>query len=491
MTMARRTKIVCTIGPASNTPDRIRGLIEAGMNVARLNFSHGDHAGHRSQYDSIRATAAECGANVAILMDLQGPKIRTGALKDGQPVELRRGAPLTITTDTVVGDAACVSTTYAHLPYDVQPGNAILIADGLLELRVIETAPPNVRCEVVRGGMLGEHKGINLPGIRIAEPSMTEKDREDLAFGLSLGVDYVALSFVRTPDDVRELRGLIDASGVSAGIVAKIERPEALECFEEIVSLCDAIMVARGDLGVELPFEDVPGVQKRLILTCNDLGVPVITATQMLESMIEHVRPTRAEVADVANAIFDGTDAVMLSGETASGQFPLEACAVMARVAAKADDQRTQPEMHGSHVTELSHPTDKARPEARFSDALGYSVNHMAQSLSVRQIVCYTRSGYTARAIARYRPSSPILAITDLAETQRRLALLWGVTALCDEEVQNLDDMLRRVDTILMERAFAQRGDIVMIVAGYPIGIGGRTNLLKLHTVGESLPAPA
>lgn len=490
--MKRRTKVVCTIGPATSTPERVRALIQAGMNVVRLNMSHGDHAIHRERYALVRRCAAELDANVAIMIDLQGPKIRTGKLKDGQLVELVDGAEFVITTDGILGDVNRVSTSYKHLPLDVKTGDRILMADGSLELRVCSVHGSNVICEVVRGGMLGEHKGINLPGVEIAEPSLTAKDFEDLAFGLDLGVDFVALSFVRHPNDIVRARQFMQERGKSAAIIAKIERPEALARFDEILPLCDAIMVARGDLGVEVDFEEVPVIQKRLIHRCNEAGTPVITATQMLESMITHAQPTRAEVTDVANAIFDGTDAVMLSAETAAGQFPIEACATMSKIAFKADTELASGPSSERFVRlravdlERHRLTNAAeRMGNEFALAIGQAVCRMVSSLDVKRIVCFTTSGYTASTIARFRPAVRIAAITNTASTQRRLALMWGVNAFLVEDFDLIDHMVARVDRLLIENNLAQLGDTVIIVAGTPLVVGGRTNLLKLHTVGE------
>lgn len=490
--MNRRTKIVCTIGPASHSLDHVRGLLNAGMDVARLNFSHGDHAGHREQYGILRAAAAEMRVNLAVMMDLQGPKIRTGRMRDGAEVGLSEGNEITITTRDVPGGVECVSTTYQHLPYDVAPGDRILIADGIIELRVRETAPPDVRCEVVRGGMLGQNKGINLPGVKIAEPSLTEKDKEDLRFGLALGVDYVALSFVRRPEDMREIRAIVNDSNTNAGVIAKIERPEALDCLDEILEISDAIMVARGDLGVEMPFQEVPVLQKRVIRRCNERGVPVITATQMLESMVDHARATRAEVTDVANAIFDGTDAVMLSSETASGRYPVEACDVMAKVAREADQEmaRSRPEPRWAWLQEANRE-HRAKAEAAgaaqesYADAIGLAVSQIADMLHVPHIVCFTTSGYTAAAISRYRPAAPVTAITNFERTQRRCALMWGVSALKTDNIASVDEMAQCADRLMLEEGRAHRGDTVILVAGTPLAVAGRTNLLKLHTIGE------
>lgn len=490
--MKRRTKVVCTIGPATSGSEQVRALIQAGMNVARLNMSHGDHTLHRERFELIRACSQELKANVAIMMDLQGPKIRTGKLKDGQLVELVEGAEFVITTESVVGDARRVSTGYQHLPKDVKTGDRILMADGSLEVRVCSVHGNEIMCEVVRGGMLGEHKGINLPGVEIAEPSLTEKDLEDLAFGLELGVDYVALSFVRHSNDIARARSFMESKGKTAGIVAKIERPEALTRFHEILPLCDAVMVARGDLGVEVDFEDVPMIQKRLIGQCNEAGTPVITATQMLESMITHAQPTRAEVADVANAIFDGTDAVMLSAETAAGQFPIEACATMSKIAFKADtelstgpnaDRFTRIRAVDLERHMLGEPGRKGN---EFALAIGQAVCRMVNTLDIKRIVCFTTTGYTASTIARFRPPVRIAAITNSEAARKRLALMWGVNAFLIEDFGLVDHMVNRVDRLLMEQNLAKAGDTIIIVAGTPLVVGGRTNLLKLHTVGEA-----
>jgi pyruvate kinase len=488
--MPARTKIVCTIGPASTNQATIEALISAGMNVARLNMSHGNHEEHRTRFSLIRSAAKKLGANVAILADLQGPKIRTGPLREGRMVTLVEGSEFTITTEEIEGDARRVGTTYKRLPQDVRVGNRILLADGLLELRVDRVSPPEVLCEVVRGGVLGEHKGINLPGVHIAEPSLSEKDREDLAFCLGLGVDYVALSFVRHPEDVRALRELISRLGGGVGIVAKIERPEALEGMEEICQLSDAIMVARGDLGVEVDYEQVPILQKRIIATCNELGVPVITATQMLESMMNHVRPTRAEAADVANAIYDGTDAVMLSGETALGNYPVEACMAMARIAAAIDaEQQTNPvlEHRARRRTRRKDDQKKMDGQGAYADAIGQAVCRMVDTLNIANIVCFTTTGYTARAIARYRPACKIIAITNTQETMRKCALYWGVSAIQSEDFHAIGAMVRRVEELLLSHRLAARGDTIVIAAGTPLVLGGRTNLLKLHTLGDAI----
>ena len=480
----RRTKMVCTIGPSSSAPGVLRELIVAGMDVARLNFSHGAHDFHRETCQAIRSLSVEAGRNVAVMADLQGPKIRTGSLKGGGPVTLNEGAPLCVTTREAPGDAECVSTTYPNLPRDVKPGDRLLIADGAMELRVERVDGPDVHCRVVRGGALGEHKGINLPGIDVSAPSLTGKDMDDLAFALGIGVDYVALSFVRKPDDIRMLREKIEGStgnGARPGIVAKIERPEALEHIDEILSLTDAVMVARGDLGIEACLDDIPQIQKGLIRKCNAYGLPVITATQMLESMMTNPLPTRAEVSDVANAIYDGTDAVMLSGETAAGRFPLDAARTMADIAERAD-KAAAAAPRDMAVYALDSPTWRGS----HSGAIAQAVTHMTHRLDIARIVCFTKSGHTARAIARCRPHIPITAVTLSEGTLRRCALVWGVDALRSAEVKDIDQMLAAVDDLVLTHGLAKSGDSIIVVGGTPLAVGSVTNFLKLHTVGHT-----
>ena len=486
----RRTKIVCTLGPSSSLPDVIGDLIDAGLDVARLNFSHGDHNTHRANFQTVRTIAEQKQRNVAVMMDLQGPKIRTGKLAGGGPVELRDGARLVIATRDVPGDAERISTTYEHLPLDVKPGDRILLADGAMELRVEEVSGPDTICRVVHGGMLGEHKGINLPGVAVSAPSLTGKDAADLELAVELGADYVALSFVRKPEDVAELReritGICKRRGnghPAPGIVVKIERPEALATFDKILPLTDVVMVARGDLGIEMELDDVPQTQKALIRKCNDSGTPVITATQMLESMMSNPRPTRAEVTDVANAIYDGTDAVMLSGETAVGRFPVESVRRMADIAAKADAAIGS--MPGFRGIKRRECIGNIRAGSH-ADAIGEAVFNMSEALDVVRIVCFTQSGYTARAIARYRPKAPVSAITLSVETLRRSAVIWGVETLLSDEVFGIDEMVRAVDALLLDHNLARRGETVIIVAGTPLVVGGVTNLLNLHTVGDT-----
>ncbi len=478
----RRTKIVCTIGPATNSQEQLEQLMRAGMNVARLNFSHGTQDEHAIVIERIRAIAAHLGCPIAILQDLQGPKIRTGPLQGGQSVKLVDGATFTITTRPVDGSAQLVSTTYQQLPQDVKAGDRILLDDGLMELRVLDRNETEVHCVVVHGGLLKEHKGINLPGVAVSAPALTEKDRDDLKFGIKHGVDYVALSFVRKPEDVLEAKELIRQSQAEKGdkysvptpLIAKLEKPEAVARLDDILEVVDGVMVARGDLGVEMPLEKVPLFQKRIIDRCNDLGLPVITATQMLESMIANPRPTRAEVSDVANAILDGTDAIMLSAETATGVYPIEAVQVMVRIAVE---------------TEASNRTANQPQCQRLSQA--HAVSHAARALteeaSVQSIVVFTRSGASAHLISKDRPRTPILAYTPSERVYRQLALWWGVWPHCIEMRGTTEDLIALVERRLLEDKLAKPGDHVVIMGGLPVASRARTNFVKLHRVGDGV----
>ncbi|WP_129630022.1 pyruvate kinase [Candidatus Oscillochloris fontis] len=472
----RQTKIVATLGPATNTPERIAGLIRAGMDVARLNFSHGTHAEHAARIAMVRRAAAETGHQVAILQDLQGPKIRTGPLLAGQPVDLVAGQHFTITSDPILGDATRVSTTYQALPHDVQPADRILLSDGLIELRVLSHTDHSVTTEVVHGGRLKQHQGINLPGVRVSAPAATSKDLEDLRFGLEQGVDYVALSFVRTASDILQVKEIISAAGKTTPVIAKIERPEALDVLPEILAVADAIMVARGDLGVEMPPERVPLVQKQIIDAANRALIPVITATQMLESMIQNPRPTRAEASDVANAIIDGTDAIMLSGETAAGNYPLEAVSMMALIADSIESS-------GRHADHNAVPR-WALPEVQSTPrAIAAAACTIATSLPIRAIAVLTQSGTSARLVSHYRPSVPIIAFCPSAETCRRTSLYWGVTSF---EVAAYDQIVaieQQILHLLHHHGFAQPGDLIALTGGHPIYRYGATNFLKVLAV--------
>jgi len=467
----RKTKIVGTIGPASSTEERLEAIITSGLNVARLNFSHGTHEEHGRAIALVRTISRRLGIPVAVLQDLQGPKIRTGALKDGQPVLLRDGAMVTITNRSVVGTASLISTTYAPLPADVRPGDRILLSDGLMELRVVQTTETDVVCQVVHGGLLGEHKGINLPGVPVSAPSLSDKDLDDLTFGLAQGVDYVALSFVRTAQDVRAGKDAIAARGAAVPVIAKLEKPEALDHLDEILDIADGVMVARGDMGVEMPLEKVPQAQKRIISKANQRGVLVITATQMLESMISNPRPTRAETSDVANAIIDGTDAVMLSGEMAIGQYPVEAVQVMDHIATEVEkdfDQVYQVGCGGhAHSTDAEALSEAARTIADYSD--------------VQAIVAFTSSGLTARLIAKDRPRVDILALTPDEKVYHRLALAWGVTPYMCPPAHSVEELLGYMERIVLDSGRVKRGDKVIVMGSMPLGLGNPTNFLKIH----------
>ncbi|HYL42128.1 MAG TPA: pyruvate kinase [Ktedonobacteraceae bacterium] len=478
----RRTKIVCTIGPATNSEERLEQLIRAGMNVARLNFSHGTQDDHAIVIERIRTISARLDCSVAILQDLQGPKIRTGRLQDGRPVMLADGAPLTITTRPIIGNSQTIATTYQALPEDVKVGDRILLDDGLLELRVQGKDATDVHCEVIHGGQLKEHKGINLPGVAVSAPALTEKDRDDLKFGIMHNVDYVALSFVRKPQDVLEAKQLIkQLQAEHAGsrripgnvpLIAKLEKPEAVARLDEILEVVDGIMVARGDLGVEMAPEKVPLIQKRIIAKCNDLGLPVITATQMLESMITNPRPTRAEASDVANAILDGTDAVMLSAETASGSYPIEAAQMMDRIACETEaGNRTARQPQCKHLTQ--------------AHAVSHAARALTEEASVQAIVVFTRSGASAHLISKDRPRTPIFAYTPSERVYHQLALWWGVWPHRLQMQGTTENLISVVDQRLQDDKLIQRGEHVVIMGGLPVASQARTNFVKLHRVGD------
>ncbi|MHB1319087.1 MAG: pyruvate kinase [Anaerolineae bacterium] len=468
----RRTKIVATIGPATASHEQIAAMIAAGMNVARLNFSHGSYDDHRRTCDLVRAAADQADQPVAILQDLQGPKMRTGRLIDGQPVELEQGARLEITTDDIAGDARRISTDYPHLPRDVSPGDHILVSDGLIELRVLKTTDTGVLTEVVYGGILRPRQGVNLPGVTISMPSVTAKDLNDLEFGVGLGVDYVALSFVRHASDVVQAKEALARADATTPVIAKLERPEALDELDAILAVADGLMVARGDLGVEIAPERVPGIQKTVIRAANRAGKPVITATQMLESMISSPQPTRAEVSDVANAILDGSDAVMLSGETAIGKYPIRAIQMMVRIAAAVEEQA----ISGAQAA-LGYPLDEL---SSIPQGIAAAVSALVRTLPLTAICVVTRTGSTARLVSRYRPALPILAFTPLESTYRQLSLLWGVIPIKTEFVRTEQAFDRQVRTMLLERGYAQPSDRVVVTGGYPVDPGGPTNMIRV-----------
>jgi pyruvate kinase len=468
----RHSKIVCTIGPASRDPRILKRLLEAGMDVARLNFSHGSHSEHLAAIQTLRSTAQKLKKTIAILADLQGPKIRTGPLASGTSVTLRSGQKFTITTAKILGDSTRVNTTFLPLPKEVHRRDRILLSDGLIELRVESVRGREVNCRVVNGGALGEHKGINLPGIRLRVPALTPKDKTDLKFALAHGVDYIAVSFVRRPEDVLLAKGLIRRAGKDTPVIAKLEKPEAIENLEEILRVSDGVMVARGDLGVEMSPERVPVVQKTIIARAREFRRPVITATQMLESMTENPRPTRAEASDVANAIFDGSDAVMLSAETASGKYPVEAASMMARIICEAEES----------MPEFARPATQEK--LKVAETVAELVCHASRELHMRWIVVFTHSGFTARLISRYRPLVPIAAFSPEAVTRRRVALVWGVLPLAIPDLRKVDQLAEISEKRLLKEKLVRKGDVIAVVAGTPMGVRGTTNFMKFHVIG-------
>ena len=471
----RRAKIICTIGPASSDPVMLRRLADAGMDIARLNFSHGTHEQHAETIRHIRAIEEESGRPVAILQDLQGPKIRTGAMPDGG-VELRDGDTFVITTEDIgVGSGERVSTAYAALPDDVREGQRILLDDGYIALRIEARRGPEVHTRVEKGGVLRSNKGIIVPGAAISAPPLSEKDIDDLRFGLEAGVDAVALSFVRSERDIIELKTTMRLFGRSVPVIAKIERDEGYEDIEDIIAEADGIMVARGDLGVEMPAEQVPVLQKHIIRRCNYYGKPVITATQMLESMIEHPRPTRAEASDVANAVLDGTDCVMLSGETSVGSYPVEAVDYMDRIVRTIEADGAQSPLGGRDI-----PDDT---ELNVADAIGRASCVIAEQINAAAIISLTPSGCTARVIAKYRPATPILALTDDAGTVRQLAFTWGVTPVRIPPLKEMNYELSALREHILRTGLVEAGQLVVYSAGSPLQKRGSTNMLEVHSL--------
>ena len=470
----RRAKIVCTIGPSSNSESMIRELLRLGMDVARLNFSHSTHEEHARVIERLRRAAEKEGRTLAILQDLQGPKIRTGRLKFRTPVMLKPGSRVIITPRDVPGTASLISTSYPRLAQDVIPGARVLLSDGLIELRVKAVNDDEVECEVVNGGMLGEHQGINLPGTEVGVPALTEKDEKDLRFGMKHAVDLVAVSFVRRAEDVLIAKRFISAEGSATPVIAKLEKPQAIDRLEEILEVADGVMVARGDLGVEVPPEKVPVMQKHIIQRASEWRKPVITATQMLESMIENPRPTRAEASDVANAIFDGSDAVMLSAETASGRYPREAVTMMGRIIAEAEGNAS--------VDILQRRRHDAR-RLSIAETICESVAHAAHDVDMRAIAVFTETGTTARLISKYRPAAPIYAFTAFPQVANRLNLLWGVSPTVEAPARTGNDMVHTAERELLRRRAVIADDVIGVVAGTQIA-SGSTNFMRLHVVG-------
>ena len=473
MLSRRRAKIVCTLGPSSNSEQMIRELMRAGMDVARLNFSHGTHEDHARVIERLRKVAKREKRTICILQDLQGPKMRTGRLKDRAPVYLKAGSRVTITTRDVLGTSQMISTGFDMLPKEVEPGSRILLSDGKLSLRVRTIRGNEVECEVIDGGLLAEHQGINLPGTVVSVPSLTKKDIKDLEFGLRHGVDVVAVSFVRTAADVKEVKRMIGDYGCDTPVIAKLEKPQAIDSLEQIFEVADGVMVARGDLGVEVAPEKVPIIQKHVIRRAAEWRKPVITATQMLESMMTNPRPTRAEASDVANAIFDGTDAVMLSGETASGKYPLESVQMMARILVAT-------ESHLLNTDSISRRRE--RRELSISEAICEAVAHVAEDLKMAAIAAYTESGTTARLISKYRPRVPVYAFAHIPPVCNRLNLYWGVHPGLVSAQQSVEGMVHLADATLLKNGTVKPGDVVAVVAGTQKSTGS-TNFIRLHRV--------
>jgi pyruvate kinase len=470
----RRAKIVCTLGPAVSSPEKLRQLVDAGMDVARLNLSHGAYADHEAVYRDIRAASDASGHAVGILVDLQGPKIRTGRFAQG-PVTLTNGSRFTITIDDILGDQERVSTTYKGLPGDVRPGDMLLVDDGKVALQAVEVTATDIVTEVIEGGVISNNKGINLPGVAVSVPALSDKDEADLRWGLQLGADMIALSFVRDAKDIIRVHEIMEEEGVRLPVIAKIEKPQAVDHLTEIIDAFDGVMVARGDLGVELPLEEVPLVQKRAIEIARRNAKPVIVATQVLESMIENSRPTRAEASDCANAVLDGADAIMLSGETSVGKWPIEAVRTMAKIIESTEE-------HGlDRVAELG-----TKPHTT-GGAVTAAAAEIGDLLGAKYLVTFTTSGDSAKRLSRIRSKLPMLAFTPNQATRSQLALTWGIETFQVPMAKHTDQMARQVDVSLLESGRCVEGDTVVIVAGSPPGIPGSTNALRVHHVGDAV----
>lgn len=471
----RRAKIVSTLGPSTDSYEQIKTLVEAGMDVARLNMSHGTHVEHEERYHRVRAASEETGRSVGVLADLQGPKIRLGRFREG-PVLLERGDEFCITVEEVEGDRSVCGTTYEGLATDVTAGERILVDDGRVTLEVTDVQGPLVRTRVVEGGMVSDHKGLNLPGVAVSVPALSGKDVEDLRWALRMGADVIALSFVRSGHDVKEVHRVMAEEGRRVPVIAKLEKPQAVANLESIVDAFDGVMVARGDLGVEMPLEQVPLVQKRAVKLCRRNAKPVIVATQMLDSMIDASRPTRAEASDVANAVMDGTDAVMLSGETSVGKYPTETVRTMARIVSAAEEDMLAKGL--PPLTESSKPRTQGGAVARAAAEMG-------DFLGAKFLVAFTQSGDTVRRLSRYRSPIPVLAFTPDEATRSQLNLTWGVETFLGPTVASTDEMVDQVDEQLLKLGRCERGDLVIITAGSPPGVPGSTNLVRVHRLGE------
>jgi pyruvate kinase len=477
MGVTRRAKIVCTMGPATATPERMQGLVDAGMDVARLNFSHGSHADHEAVYHLVRQAAEASGRSVGVLADLQGPKIRLGRFAETQ-VDWRTGDTVVITSEVILGTKDRVSCTYDKLPAEVKPGDKLLIDDGKVAVEVCAVDGNDIKCLVTEGGPVSNNKGVSLPNVAVSVPALSEKDIEDLRFALNLGADLIALSFVRSPLDIKRVHTIMDEEGIHRPVLAKVEKPEAVTELEAIVNAFDGVMVARGDLGVEMPLDQVPLVQKRAVQLCRELAKPVIVATQMLDSMIENSRPTRAEASDVANAVLDGTDAVMLSGETSVGKYPVLTVSTMARIISTT-------EAGSFTVPRLQHD-----PRTH-GGALTVAASQIARAIGAKALVAFSQSGDTVRRLARLHCELPLLAFTPVASVRDQLTLCWGVETFLVPFVHHTDDMFRQVDQALLGLGRGTPGEHVVVVAGSPPGVPGTSNTLRVHQLGSLVAAPA
>lgn len=471
----RRTKIICTIGPSCDNLETLKQMIKNGMNVARLNFSHGTHEEHAGRVQLIRQAAEEVGAIVGIMLDTKGPEIRTGLLEK-EKILLETGKNIILTTEDIKGNEERLSISYKGIIDDVKSGTKLLLADGLIELEVISINGSEILCKIVNGGEIGSRKNVNLPGVVVNLPAVTEKDIADINFAVEHGFDFIAASFVRTSSDVLAIKKILEENDSDIQIIAKIENHQGVDNIDEILKVADGIMVARGDMGVEVPAEEVPLIQKMIIQKCNRIGKPVITATQMLDSMINNPRPTRAETTDVANAIFDGTDAVMLSGETASGKFPLEAVTMMSKISIRTERALGFEEILGRK---------EIAPMRTVTDAISHATCTTAQDLGANAIITSTKSGYTARMVSKYRPKAKIIAVTPKMEVLRKLSLVWGVAPLLVTETQGTDEMISAAIETALNAQLIKGGELVVITAGVPVGVPGTTNLLKVHIVGD------
>jgi pyruvate kinase len=476
--MMKKTKIVATIGPASESEEMLRELFKQGVNVCRMNFSHGDHAEHKVRMDRVKKVREEMGLPIAIMLDTKGPEIRLGDFKDGV-VEIQQGQEFSLTTRDILGDETIISVTYKDMPRDVQVGGIILIDDGLVEFRIKEITDTDIIMEALNGGTLKNHKGVNVPNVNINLPALTEKDISDIKFGIENEVDFIAASFVRKASDVNDIRRILEENGgLNIDIISKIENQQGLDNIAEIIHVSDGIMVARGDLGVEVPTEEIPLIQKDLIRMCNKAGKPVITATQMLDSMIRNPRPTRAEVTDVANAIIDGSSAVMLSGETAAGKYPLEAVRTMYNIAINTENSLDYKEMLKVRSIDNDITT---------TNAISKATVNTASDLGAKAIITATSSGYTSKAISKFKPRAPIIAATTKKSVVRKMALEWGVYPVLAPESKSTDEVIELSIKSSLDAGYVDEGDLVVITAGIPVGLAGTTNMIKVHTIGKVL----